>query len=452
MASTLLYGQNREGYAPVLDVPHCNIAVIAAEPEATVKLCGISCLERLLRNLQRLGSKCVTIISATPQTIELHLAARSWPRSELALKVRPQNGSEFSARDASEISVDDSGAANAPTLIIDAGIYQDARLLKALMARQETAVLLDSDPPPTLLPLLETHRRHEEWWMCGAAIVAKPGLLGQREDVPLFAALFEAAAAGEVAVIDVNQQPTYLVDLRRDLRPLWFPAPQQPSQRGVAESLLLDAAQNGTLDLPAKVHAPIETWIIARLCKTRITPNQITFCTAIISILVAVLFACGKLPAATLLALAVGVLDGLDGKQARVKVETTKLGKGEHSLDYILELSWWAALAYHFTSTGQLPHAYWWLALLFGSDLIDRLAKVVVKKRTGRNLDDLAPFERFVRLIGGRRNIYIWILGCGLALGAADNGFVSLCWWGAVTAAVHTLRASWILVGPAHAR
>ena len=31
-----------------------------------------------------------------------------------------------------------------------------------------------------------------------------------------------------------------------------------------------------------------------------------------------------------------------------LKVQTTRIGKGEHLLDYFVEMSWWAALAYHF--------------------------------------------------------------------------------------------------------
>ncbi len=95
------------------------------------------------------------------------------------------------------------------------------------------------------------------------------------------------------------------------------------------------------------------------------------------------LFATGHLLAGTLLALAVGVLDGLDGKQARVKVETTPLGKREHALDYVLELSWWTALAFHFQSIGALPSAFLLLALLVGSDLLDRFAKKLAKEKTG---------------------------------------------------------------------
>ena len=65
-----------------------------------------------------------------------------------------------------------------------------------------------------------------------------------------------------------------------------------------------------------------------------------------------ILFASGHLWWGRVLALLVGVLDGVDGKLARTKFETTESGKSEHSLDYLIELSWWTALAYHFHESG----------------------------------------------------------------------------------------------------
>src|SRR4029077_5660242 len=147
-------------------------------------------------------------------------------------------------------------------------------------------------------------------------------------------------------------------------------------------------------DIPAMVHAPIETWLASRLWNTSIKPNQITFVTMLIGLLVTFCYATGRLWLGTLAALLVGILDGLDGKLARIKVETTQLGKREHALDFLVEMSWWAALAYHFHQGGQVPNSSMMLLLLFGSDLVDRLAKGLVKKRLGRNLDDVSLVDR----------------------------------------------------------
>ena len=411
--------------------PH-QVVITAEADRALTHVCGISLLERMLRILERVDISGATIISASADAIQAHLAEPSWARAGIALQVAASRGPVV--RPASILDAGKTGS----ILLLDAGVHLDARLIESLRPRDMTTLLIDSAPPP-----FGRVAQTAVGYVCGAAMLEERWLRSCDPMRPLFEQLVEAAGKQQISRIDVGTQPTYLPNLRRDIRPLWFPAPATEDV-SVAERLLLRAAQNGTLDLPAIVHGPIETWIIARLCKTQITPMQITLFTAAVSAVATVCFAFGQLAAGVVIALAVGILDGLDGKQARVKVETTALGKREHALDYVLELSWWTALAYHLASTGALPNAYALLLLLVGSDLVDRYAKRIAKQLTGRNLDDVAPIDRFVRLIGGRRNIYVWMLAIGLALGAAEKAFALLCYWGAGTAAVHMLRAIWI--------
>jgi hypothetical protein len=134
----------------------------------------------------------------------------------------------------------------------------------------------------------------------------------------------------------------------------------------------------------------------------------------------------------------------LDGKQSRVKIEMTRRGHWEHYLDYLIENSWWAVIAFHLARTGQSPNAFYFFALLFGSNLLEKLAKHRVKMATGRLLDDVAPFDRAFRLIAARRNVYVWILGCGFLLGVFPQSYGVICAWAAVSAAVHLVRSIWI--------
>ena len=385
----------------------------------------------MLRILQRLGVSQVTIVSASPDAVRAHLAQPSWARSGIAVKIID-----------SPNQVADVGSPSSMVMLLDAGVYLEPRIIDVLLRSETTTLVVDSAPPP-----IGNAQPTADGYFAGAAAVEKRWLKSCDPTRSLHEQLAESADNQQISRIDVADQPTYLPNLRRDLRPLWFPAPSR-DEANAAERLILDAAQNGTLDLPAIAHGPIETAIVRRLCRTRITPMHITLFTAGVSAVVTWLFASGQLLLGTWLALIVGVLDGLDGKQARVKVETTELGKREHLLDYVLELSWWTALAFHFANTRALPNAYALLFLLVGSDLVDRYAKKIAKGRTGRNLDDVAPIDRFVRLIGGRRNIYIWILAAGVALGAADKAFALLCYWGAGTAAIHMLRGLWIARQP----
>jgi len=74
---------------------------------------------------------------------------------------------------------------------------------------------------------------------------------------------------------------------------------------------------------------------------------------------------------------------------------------------------------------------------------IDGFAKGSVNFIIGKLIDELKAFERFVRLVGGWRNIYVWILALGLILGTVAGAFKLITWREAVTAAIHLARVAW---------
>ena len=425
---------------------HSGIEVIllADAPNALTELCGITLLERLLRIVQRLGFERVTVISATSNAIAGALAKPSWARAKLVVDVVANPVGVEAATSAAILKIA-VAAATASTaqrwLIIPAGIYCDARLLAALCRKNANTVLVDSGPPELVRALLETFPQTARGRLCGPAFLMNNSLAATSSNAPFFQQLKDRI--DNIDVVDAATEPDYVVSMRRHVRPLCFPAPSA-NHRRVAERVVLDSAQNGTLDIPAYAHASIENWIVSRLSRTTITPNQVTTISFLVGCIATVAFATGHLWLGTLIALLFGVLDGVDGKLARVKVETTERGKWEHKLDYLIENSWWVALAFHLWSSGRLPNAFYLFALLIGSDLVDRLAKKWAKHATGLQLDDVAPFDRAFRLIAGRRNIYAWMLAGGLLLGAVDQTYAAICVWAAVTAAVHLLRYLWI--------
>src|SRR5207247_9256126 len=152
-------------------------------------------------------------------------------------------------------------------------------------------------------------------------------------------------------------------------------------------------------------------------CKTRITPNEITITGFIIGCGATAAFVLGRVGLGILAAFIFGSYDGLDGKQARVKIETTERGKWEHHLDYLIENSWWAAIAFHLWQSGQLPNVFYLLALLVASLLLDDFAKRLLKMGKGRLIDDVAPFDVAFRLIAAGRAVDVWMLACGFLLG-----------------------------------
>ncbi len=405
--------------------------LIADPPEALIELCGVNLLERLLRILQRLGFRSAIVFSTTPEIIGAELAKRSWARDEIIVHVVSGVIGPLTPRHVLEQSPSER------FLIVPANTYCDARLLAALCAKQSPAALVDSDPPEFAQSLIRNP--------CGPALVTRDFLFAL-SPAPFFEELKKKIDNREIDIVDAAEEDDYIVNMRRRVRPLCFSAPPEQSRR-VAERFILDSAQNGTLDLPAYIHGPIETAIISLLCKTRITPNQITIGGFVIGCSATAAFALGRVGLGIVAALIFGIVDGLDGKQSRVKIETTERGKWEHHLDYFIENSWWAAIAFALWRSGQFPNVFYFFALLVGSRLLHEFAKRRAKMAKGRLLDDVAPFDRGFRLIAARRNVYVWILACGFLLDALPQSYAVICGWAAFSAAVHLVRSIWICDG-----
>lgn len=299
--------------------------------------------------------------------------------------------------------------------------------------------LVDSAVPAKLLPLVSSAPMTNRGRFCGAATLSRDWVTGRA--APLQEALCAGLEDGSLVPFDVATQSWISPELHRDLRAYWFPFPS-PAHRKLAEDVILDAAQKGTLDIPALVHAPIETFIVGKLCKTPITPNQLTIFCNIVAWGGTILFATGNLGCGIVVALAVGVLDGLDGKLARVKIETSKAGKLEHLFDALFENSWWTALALHLSGSGKLPNAFSFLGLLIGAEVLNALARASIVRYYGKSITQLGRFDRIFRLVSGRRNIYVWILALGLIRGTPAGAFKLIAWWEAITAAVHLPRAA----------
>ncbi len=403
--------------------------LIADAPKALIELCGVNLLERLLRILQRLGFRRAIVFSITPEIVEAELAKRSWAREQVIIDLVPCAIGPLTAQLLLEQSLSER------FLIVPADIYCDARLLAALCAKDSSAALVDSNPPEFARSLIRNP--------CGPALVIRDSLSASWPAAPFFEELKDKIDNRKIDIVDAAAEDDYIPSMRRRVRPVCFPAPPEQNHR-LAERIILDSAQKGTLDLPAYFHAPIETGIISVLCKTRITPNQITIAGLIIGCSATAAFALARVALGILAALIFGIVDGLDGKQSRVKIEMTERGKWEHHLDYWIENLWWAAIAFHLWRSGQFPNVFYFFALLIGSHLLDEFAKRRVKMAKGRLLDDVTPFDRAFRLIAARRNVYVWILACGFLLNAFPQSYAIICGWAVFSAAVHLVRSIWI--------
>ena len=205
--------------------------------------------------------------------------------------------------------------------------------------------------------------------------------------------------------------------------------------------ILLDHVQKRTLELPAQYFDPtFENLLIRRLAGTRVTANQVTLLTTLVGFVVTVLYYTGWLRLGVLVAIFVEVLDGVDGKLARITRTTSRAGEYEHVLDFFYENSWYLALGLHFRHGN--PHALNAALLMILFDLADNVAYALMDVGRGLSLDNASPFLARFRLIGGRRNIYSWLFLVGFFLGFPTHVFFVAVVWAGITAAIH---GGWVL-------
>lgn len=350
---------------------HHGCVVFAEAPEALVEVAGISILERLLRTLQRCGVRDAVVVSQTLTTIEPSAA-----RSEL--RVHLTNDANAIVDLAPELEM---------FLVVRGDTIYDPRVLQFLLAENRAIALSN----------------------CFAALLPRSAITQD------FSGLTK---------IDIDSLPRYSPALRRNLRPYCFSFGTTPAAD--IERSLVNATQKGAMDFPAMLHAPIEKFLVRYLCRTRITPHLITFSWIVLAFATLFLFARGQLGSGIALAFIIGILDGVDGKLARLRVETSEIGKWEHHFDSFFEVGWPCALAFHFVRSGDLPNAYFYLALLIAMQIVDGLAKGAVYGAFARMQREPNRLDRIVRFFGGRRNVFIWILLIALICGAPAKGLIAM--------------------------
>jgi phosphatidylglycerophosphate synthase len=271
-------------------------------------------------------------------------------------------------------------------------------------------------------------------------------MLSPREgDRPATAALLRAesleapgAEAARIKVVAADSLPAYWESMHGEV-PIHLR--RIASERDAEDGwrILLDYIQRRTLELPARYFDPFfENLIVRRLAPTAITANQVTLITTVLGFAVAGLYLTGWLRLGVLLAIFVEVLDGVDGKLARITRTTSKAGEDEHILDFFYENSWWLALG-RFLSRHGSPSAWTAAILMVAFDLTDNIVYSIADVKWHRSVDNATPFLSRFRLIAGRRNIYTWIFLPGFFLGAPAFSFYLAVAWAGVTAAIHAV-------------
>jgi len=219
-----------------------------------------------------------------------------------------------------------------------------------------------------------------------------------------------------------------------------------------AEAVILNAAGKGHQEWPVILfNRPVETFLSRYVTRLAITPNQITGLSIATGLLAAAVIGLGFIWAGLGLCAATAVLDGLDGRQARVQIRFSKGGELEHVADKIVEAAWVAAFSWYVDRSGAGVWALWGGAAWFALILVANASGSYFRARRGFLPDLATPFDSGLRLIATRRNTNLAYFALALLFNAPIAGFWAIVAASAGFAALHWLRAALLLRQPAAA-
>ena len=222
-----------------------------------------------------------------------------------------------------------------------------------------------------------------------------------------------------------------------------FIIPITAAAKAHIERQLFDAVYKGVTDIVTKHVWPWPAYHVTRACAaTGITPNMVTSFSAVLTVLAYILFSHGQFGWGLAAAWGMTFLDTVDGKLARVTVNSSPFGNiFDHGIDLIHPPFWyWAWIAGIGAAGGSLWQAGIVSAIVIGGYAFQRLQEGGFKLAFGVTLHVWRPFDSRFRLINARRNPNLVILMTGALLGRPDIGMIVVAGWTLVSIGVHFVQ------------
>ena len=388
------------------------------------KLWGLTLVERSVRELARLGFEEIVVLTL-PQVASATLMKHALPASVVVRLDTAENASSFDAL-ARYLN-----AAGDLVLVLQGNVLHDNRILDLLAnARGACGLLAPNDARGAA---------------AGVLSAAEATLVHRRFHGTLSEGIQGGLEEGALPRLDLGHLDPYLKHLRRTVYPFIIGV-QTATDLEKADAMLRQIVHKGTNDFVAVyIHPYLEFGIARLLANTQVTPNQVTLLGMLFSWLAVYLFATGQLVEGILCAATKGVLDGVDGKLARLHIKYSKSGDLlDHIGDIIFDALWYLALGWHFSNGDLSSTAATFTIILFIAYWIQRIVPGVFARRHAREIYDYEEIDKFVRLIGSRMNNNVWVMMIGILLGFAQASFYGTSIWMAATALWYTLRLLYV--------
>lgn len=299
------------------------------------------------------------------------------------------------------------------------------------------------------LPIVETDRApdaREPLLVLDAATVydrrVLDHLLRARANLRLSDGSAEVVGAGDAPpeTLALADLAAYVPKIRQYQTPYALPV-RDRLDLGHAERATFAAAYKGVTDVVTRYLYPRLVFAIVRaLAPTRVTPNQVTALSMVLSFGAIPVFFLGHVGWGLAMGLVMSVLDSVDGKLARLTLRESKAGNFmDHGSDFVYLLLWLVAVGLRFAgveTTVVLTLA--WLG--------DRGVLGLFEILRGRELSDYRPVDAAFRLVHLRRNVFLLILATGVVAGSVRGAVLATTAWVIAGLLFHVARFAWIVL------
>ena len=258
-----------------------------------------------------------------------------------------------------------------------------------------------------------------------------------------FAAALTSSSAPrptDARLVRPDELEQYDDHLRRVEPPLL--EPMRADRHDALESILYGNAYKGITDLVTKWLWPRPARKIVGWCANAgISPNMVTLTGLALVIAAAWLFAHGAFASGLLCGWIMTLLDTVDGKLARVTVQSSKVGHWlDHGMDIVHPPFWYVLWGTGLGSALDATTQHLMMLLIVGGYLAGRALEALFHALGSCSMFAWRPFDAYFRLITARRNPCLIIMSVALICGRADWALLGVAWWTAASSALMALR------------
>jgi phosphatidylglycerophosphate synthase len=412
------------------------ILIDATTTDSSVRVFGMTLVERLLHSLRRSGldpDEVRVAVRAEGDVVERdHPIRRAVDLRALnGLSVTWEGGMDtLGQRVARAVQI----APKSPWLIVSGETIVDARVLPQL-AGLEGQVFFASG---------EGDER-------GAVLkLGVEAATSELESTNVLDLAERMQRRGEARSLSSEEFNAYIVELRRDLDPYLFRVSDQAVRRRI-ERFMFWSNYKGSTDFMTKYVWPPLVWILVRpLAKWRVHPNWVTAVDIAATFIAIPFWMEGWWATGFALAYLMSLLDSVDGKLARLTYTYSKLGNVlDHGLDLVHPPFWYLGWAWGLSGGDTQSTIFQASIWMFWFYVADRLCAPIFKARTGRSIHGYLPIDVKIRTFISRRNVNLPFFTAAVAIDALRPGsgwevstavFYLIVFWQAVCIVYHAFR------------